>query len=193
MANSPAVLESFLALTGAMGGTSIGDRLHHQIKLAASEANGCSYCTSLLCATGLGAGLTAADLVEGRSGAAADPRTDAALKFAGAVLETRGKVSDGDLGAVRKAGLGDAERAILFAIEAWDVNCHQHIHERFSRRQIAPVIAGLEARIAELEKQLEAVRGRVVPPERAASPPPGHRESPPWRILQRRFDAGADP
>jgi alkylhydroperoxidase family enzyme len=109
MANSPAVLESFLALTSAMGGAKIGDRLHHQIKLGASEANACSYCTSMLCAVGPGAGLTASDLVEGRSGAAADPRTDAALKFAGAVLETRGKVGDGDLRAVRKAGFGDTE------------------------------------------------------------------------------------
>src|SRR4051812_48471045 len=32
----------------------------------------------------------------------------------------------------------EPERAILFTIEAWDVNCPQHIHPRFSRRQIAP-------------------------------------------------------
>jgi uncharacterized peroxidase-related enzyme len=109
MANSPAVLESFLALTTAMGRAAIGERLHHQIKLAASEANSCSYCSSLLSAAGPAAGLTAADLVEGRSAAAADPRTDAALKFARAVLETRGKVGDDDLRTVRQAGFDDAQ------------------------------------------------------------------------------------
>ena len=109
MANSPPVLESFLALSTAMGRAAIGPKLHHQIKLAASESNACSYCTSILCATGPTAGLTAADLVEGRSAAAGDARTDAALKFAKAVLETRGKLSDDDLRAVRAAGFGDGE------------------------------------------------------------------------------------
>ena len=35
---------------------------------------------------------------------------------------------------------GKVERAILFEIEAWDVNCPQHIHKRFSQKQVAPVI-----------------------------------------------------
>lgn len=49
---------------------------------------------------------------------------------------------------------GKVERAILFEIEAWDVNCPQHIHKRFSQRQVAPVIERLERRIAELEAEL---------------------------------------
>lgn len=32
---------------------------------------------------------------------------------------------------------GKGERAILFTVEAWDMNCRQHIHRRFSQRQIA--------------------------------------------------------
>ncbi len=40
---------------------------------------------------------------------------------------------------------------VLFEIEAWDVNCPQHIHRRFSQSQIAPVIEQLQSRIAELE------------------------------------------
>lgn len=51
---------------------------------------------------------------------------------------------------------GKVERAILFEIEAWDVNCPQHIHKRFSQRQIAPVIEQLQGRIAELEAQLKS-------------------------------------
>jgi alkylhydroperoxidase family enzyme len=109
MANSPAVLESFLALSGAMGRATIGEKLHHQIKLAASEANAAAYCTSLLCAVAPKAGLTADDLMEGRSAMATDARTDAALKFAKIVLDTKGKIGDDDLRAVRRAGFGDAE------------------------------------------------------------------------------------
>ncbi len=50
---------------------------------------------------------------------------------------------------------GKVERAILFEIEAWDVNCPQHIHRRFSQSQIAPVIEQLQSRIAELEGKLQ--------------------------------------
>lgn len=49
------------------------------------------------------------------------------------------------------------ERAILFEIEAWDVNCPQHIHKRFSQRQIAPVIEQLQGKIKDLEAKLAAV------------------------------------
>ncbi len=57
---------------------------------------------------------------------------------------------------------GEVERAILFSVEAWDVNCSQHIHQRLSQRQIAPVIEGLEARIAELESEVEGLRSILV-------------------------------
>jgi len=54
---------------------------------------------------------------------------------------------------------GKVERAMLFEIEAWDVNCPQHIHKRFSQSQVAPVIEKLQARIAELENRLRQVKG----------------------------------
>jgi predicted pyridoxine 5'-phosphate oxidase superfamily flavin-nucleotide-binding protein len=54
---------------------------------------------------------------------------------------------------------GWAERAVLFTVEAWDVNCHQHIHPRFSQRQVAPVIEQLQNRVRELETELAALRG----------------------------------
>lgn len=49
---------------------------------------------------------------------------------------------------------GSVERAILFTIEAWDVNCQQHIQKRFTATQIAPAIEKLQQRIAELEARL---------------------------------------
>lgn len=54
---------------------------------------------------------------------------------------------------------GKVERAILFEIEAWDVNCPQHIHKRFSQTQVAPVIEQLQGRIAELEAELRRLKG----------------------------------
>jgi len=49
---------------------------------------------------------------------------------------------------------GKVERAIVFTIEAWDINCPQHIQKRFSQRQVQPVIEQLQRRISELEAQL---------------------------------------
>lgn len=109
MANSPAVLESFLAFSKAIGNAQIGEKLHNQVKLSTSESNSCDYCTSILAAVGPSAGLSADDILAGRTASAADARTDAALKFATAVLDSRGKVSDEQLAAVRTVGFGDAE------------------------------------------------------------------------------------
>lgn len=58
---------------------------------------------------------------------------------------------------------GRVERAILFTVEAWDVNCPQHIHPRFSQRQIAPVIERFEKRIAALEDELRLLRSASTP------------------------------
>src|SRR4051794_21507181 len=46
---------------------------------------------------------------------------------------------------------GKVERAIVFTVEAWAINSHQHIPQRLSQREIQPVIEGLRGRIAELE------------------------------------------
>jgi len=109
MANSPAVLESFLAFSRAMGGTKIGSKLHNQVKLTTSETNSCDYCTSILSAVAPSAGLSAADILAGRTGSSQDRPTKVALAFAHDVLESRGKVSDQQIAAVREAGFGDAE------------------------------------------------------------------------------------
>jgi len=51
------------------------------------------------------------------------------------------------------------ERAVVFEIEAWDVNCPQHIARRYTDDQIAPALAKLQARIDELEAEVKALKG----------------------------------
>lgn len=109
MANSPAVLESFLAFSTAMGTAQIGGKLHNQLKLTTSETNSCSYCTSILSAVAPSAGLTAEDILAGRTAESEDRRVKSALTFANEVLASRGKVSQQQLAAVRGAGFGDTE------------------------------------------------------------------------------------
>ena len=53
---------------------------------------------------------------------------------------------------------GKAERVVLFTLAAWDVNCQQHIHKRFSQRQIATVLEKLQDRVRDLETELAALR-----------------------------------
>ncbi len=53
------------------------------------------------------------------------------------------------------------ERAILFTVEAWDINCPQHIHKRYAKRQIQPFIDELQSRIADLEAQLAEAHSKA--------------------------------
>jgi predicted pyridoxine 5'-phosphate oxidase superfamily flavin-nucleotide-binding protein len=45
------------------------------------------------------------------------------------------------------------EQAILFQVDAWDVNCPQHIPQKFDAADVAETIARYEARIAALEAE----------------------------------------
>jgi hypothetical protein len=58
---------------------------------------------------------------------------------------------------------GKVERPILFSVSECDVNCQQHIQERYSRRQIAAAVGGLHKRIAELEAEVERLRPSTQP------------------------------
>ncbi|MBV8394488.1 MAG: pyridoxamine 5'-phosphate oxidase family protein [Alphaproteobacteria bacterium] len=48
--------------------------------------------------------------------------------------------------------------AIVFTLEAWDVNCTQHIVPRYSEAEIAPGIDKLVARIKELEDEVARLK-----------------------------------
>jgi predicted pyridoxine 5'-phosphate oxidase superfamily flavin-nucleotide-binding protein len=49
---------------------------------------------------------------------------------------------------------GRPEQAILITLEAWDVNCPQHITRRFDEAEVEQLVAPLRQRIAELETRL---------------------------------------
>ena len=50
------------------------------------------------------------------------------------------------------------ERAILFTVQAWDVNCSQHIVTRFTEGEIAEAMGGVTRKIAELEAENARLR-----------------------------------
>ena len=50
------------------------------------------------------------------------------------------------------------EQVILFAVAAWDVNCPQHIPQRFDAADVAAALAERDQRIAALEAEIKALR-----------------------------------
>ncbi len=53
------------------------------------------------------------------------------------------------------------EHALLFEIEAWDVNCPQHIPQKIDAADVATALAQRDARIAALEADLAALKARL--------------------------------
>ncbi len=49
---------------------------------------------------------------------------------------------------------GKLQRAVVFDVTAWDVNCPQHITRRFDEDEVAALLAPLRSRIAELEAEV---------------------------------------
>jgi predicted pyridoxine 5'-phosphate oxidase superfamily flavin-nucleotide-binding protein len=53
------------------------------------------------------------------------------------------------------------EQAILFTVEAWDVNCPQHIPLKLDAGEVSAAIEHLNARIAALEAENAQLKGQV--------------------------------
>ena len=51
------------------------------------------------------------------------------------------------------------EQVIVFTIAAWDTNCPQHIPQKFDAGDVAAALAARDARIAELEAEVAALKG----------------------------------
>jgi predicted pyridoxine 5'-phosphate oxidase superfamily flavin-nucleotide-binding protein len=75
----------------------------------------------------------------------------------------RARVIEGDLELMERlvdpAYKAKPRRAIVFALEAWDINCPQHIVPRYSEAEIAPAVDKLTARIKELEAEVARLKG----------------------------------
>ena len=109
-ATSPAALEGYLGLNGALAKGALNAATRERIALAVAQINGCGYC--LAAHTYLGKNVTKlgeAEIAANRAGHSTDARADAAVRFAVKVTKDRGAVSEADLAAVRAAGYSDAE------------------------------------------------------------------------------------
>ena len=121
MANSPAVLDGYLSFGAALNKGALRPGLREQIALAVAEANACDYCLSAHSALGQMAGLKADQISAGRDAESTDPKADAALKFAVAVVAAKGAVTDAQFAKVRAAGFTEGEVAEILAHVAINV------------------------------------------------------------------------
>lgn len=107
-ANSPAVLNGYLAFSEALNGGELNARQREIIALAIGQTNSCQYCLSAHTLIGKGAGLNAEAIRNARSGHAEDSLTDALAKLAVSIVENRGQLHDADLHSARQAGVTDS-------------------------------------------------------------------------------------
>lgn len=106
---SPAALEAYLGLSGALGRT-LDAKTRERIALAIAQANGCDYCLSAHTYLGLNlAKIDATEIALNRAGRSGDAKADAAVVFARKILDARGRVTDADLAEVRLAGFSEAQ------------------------------------------------------------------------------------
>jgi uncharacterized peroxidase-related enzyme len=108
--NSPAALEGYLGLSGALAKGKLDAKTRERVALAIAQKNGCDYCLSAHTYLGTNlAKLSAEEILANRKGRSSDAKAAAAVAFAVKLVEARGQVSADDVKAVRDAGFGEGE------------------------------------------------------------------------------------
>jgi uncharacterized peroxidase-related enzyme len=116
MANSPALLQGYLALSGAVAGGKLRPAVRERLAIATAQLNGCEYCLSAH--TYIGANIAKVDSTEldsARRGESNDPHVAALLKLSNDIAENAGDVDEVDIKAAREAGVTDEEIGELVA------------------------------------------------------------------------------
>ncbi len=123
ISTSPAALEGYLALSGALNTGALPAPTRERIALAVSEINRCDYCLSAHTYLGKNlAKLNDVEMTANRNGGSTDPKANAAVKFAAKIVQSQGHLSSSDLNAVKEAGYDDAqviEIVLHVALNTW--------------------------------------------------------------------------
>ncbi|WP_018153064.1 carboxymuconolactone decarboxylase family protein [Leeia oryzae] len=122
VALSPAALEGYLSLNGALAKSSLSVALRERIALAIAEFNQCDYCLSAHSYLGEHvARIPAAEITAARQHESSDAKLSAALQFAYRVAADHGRVSDAELAALRQAGFDDASVIEIVVVVALNI------------------------------------------------------------------------
>jgi uncharacterized peroxidase-related enzyme len=122
-AQAPAVLDGLVGLIGALSRGGLGGSTREAIALAVAQTNGCDYCLSAHTVLGAGAGLSPGGIAaaRGATATATDPRLAAILRFARAIVDRRGQITDDQLADLRRAGGSDADALEVVANVALNI------------------------------------------------------------------------
>ena len=107
---SPAALEGYLGLSGALGKGRLPAATRERVALAVAQKNGCNYCLSAHTYLGKNlAKLDEAEIAANRAGHSHDIKADTAVRFAVKLVDARGRVGAEDLRDIRDAGYDDGQ------------------------------------------------------------------------------------
>jgi uncharacterized peroxidase-related enzyme len=142
---SPAALEGYVSLNGALGRGKLPAATRERIALAVAQINGCGYC--LAAHSYLGKNLAKLDGVEitaNRNGTSTDVKAAVAVQFAAHIATKRGAVDAGEVMAVRDAGYSDAEIVEIVAHVALNTLTN-YVNEVLGTEIDFPVVEALAA------------------------------------------------
>ena len=110
MANSPALLKAYLALSGAVGGGVLPAGVRERLAISTAQLNGCEYCLSAHTYIGANiANVDSAELDAARAAHSGDSHIAALLRLSNEIAENNGDVSQAGLQAARQHGVTDEE------------------------------------------------------------------------------------
>ena len=129
LAQSPAVLDAYMKQMAALASGDLDPKLREQIALVAAGKNQCDYCASAHTLLGKGAGVEDSELANNLKARSSDPDIQAALSFAAAIVDKRGRITDSELAAVRQAGFSDGQIVEIIAVTCMNIftNYFNHI------------------------------------------------------------------
>lgn len=109
MANSPVVLEGYLALNRALERSVLPERLREQMALAIAEQHRSEYWVAGHVALGRAAGLSEEEIMDARGGRSSSGKVQTVLRCARRMIAAGGELADEDWGRLRAAGYSDRE------------------------------------------------------------------------------------
>lgn len=143
--NSPAALEGMLGMNGALAKGSLNPATRERIALAIANYNGCSYCNSAHTYLAKNvAKLDEAEIEANRKGRSTDAKAEAAVQFALKIAKERGRITEGDIAAVKLAGFSNAELVEIVGHVGYNILTN-YLNEAFDTEIDFPVVEAARA------------------------------------------------
>lgn len=117
MANSSAVLKTYLGIDKALSEKSLDSAIAERIAINIANINGCEYCNAAHSYLAKNV-LSEEEISSARKGKSSDAKAQAALDFAASVMKNAGKVSDEEFEKIKNAGFSDGEILEIVAVVA---------------------------------------------------------------------------